>query len=234
LLEGQVEELLRERKGLLKIISHDIRSPFNKIHALIQLMKMSEDQLNEDQIEYLNNMHVTVMSGLELVRNMHDIKMIDEGLEISKEETDLNAIVKKAVQNFAELAELKKLKIYFDSSCKDAKLLVDSYYLQRAIENVISNAIKYSFEDKPINLNLEKDDNIYSLSITDFGQGIKPEEVDLLFKKYSKLSSRATKGEGSSGLGLYLAKYFLEQMNGEIFYHNQDKGMTTFVIQFPV
>ena len=233
-LENQLEDLKREKNGLQKIISHDIRSPFNKIQALIQLMKMNEELLNKDQIEYLSSMHITVMSGLELVRNMHDANLIEEGeIKISKEQIDLVTTVKKAISNFVELGELKGIKLHFNSFLKSALILGDDYYLQRSIENLLSNAVKYSYEDKPVNIDLDKEDNIISLRITNFGQGIKAEEVDLLFKKYSKLSSRPSKGEGSSGLGLYITQYFIEKMDGEVFFHHQNNGMTTFVMQLP-
>ncbi len=233
-LENQIEELKREKNGLQKIISHDIRSPFNKIHALIQLMKMSEDSLNEDQLEFLNSMHLTVMSGLELVRNMHDAQLIDQnGIEFSKDQVDLVILVKKSINTFEDLASLKKIKITFTPSIKNPIILADDHYLQRAIENLLSNAIKYSYENKPVKIDLTEEDNIISLSITNFSQGIKAEESDLLFKKYSKLSARPTGGEGSSGLGLYLTHYFVEKMNGEVFLRHQDHGMTTFVMQLP-
>ena len=233
-LEVELEELKRENGGLQKIISHDIRSPFNKIHALIQLMKMEEETLSDDQLEYLNSMHLTVMSGLELVRNMHDAKLIeDREVKMVKEQLDVAVLTKKAINTFEELALLKNIKIVFESSVKNPIILADEHYLQRAIENLISNAVKYSYEGKPVKIVLEKEDNIISLTITNFGQGIKAEEAEMLFKKYSKLSARPTKGEGSSGLGLYLTKYFTEKMGGEVFFHHQDNGMTTFVMQFP-
>ncbi|GEM_PF-2451283 len=233
-LENQLLELQKENNGLLKIISHDIRSPFNKIHAFIQLMKMEEDNLNTNQLEYLDNMHIAVMSGLELVRNMHDVKVVeDDKMDIKKEQCDLNLIITKAIQNFDPLAELKNTRVHFNSNCKNPLVLADPYYLQRAIENVISNAVKFTSESKPINVELKLEDKIYSISFTNFGQNIPMEELDLLFKKFSKLSPKPTKGEGSSGLGLFLTHKFLEKMDGEIFYQNQEKGMTTFVIQLP-
>lgn len=233
-LEEKIEELQREKAALQKIISHDIRSPFNKVHALIQLMKMDEDTLSENQKEYLENMHITIMSGLELIRNLHDVRLVDEDrVEISKEKADLFMIVGKAISNFEELAALKNIKIKLVNNCRKAELQTDAYYLQRAIENLISNAIKFSFEDKPIIVTLDAEDKIYSIKVDDFGQGIRPEEVKLLFSRFLKLSSKTTKGESSTGLGLYLADYFIKRLGGEIFYRNEKKGMTTFVIQLP-
>ncbi len=233
-LEAELEELKRENAGLQKIISHDIRSPFNKIHALIQLMKMEVESLSTDQVEYLNSMHLTVMSGLELVRNMHDAKLIEDGeITMEKKQVDLVILAKKAGNTFDELASLKDVTIDVQSSVKRPFVLADEHYLQRAIENLISNAVKYSYEGKPVKIDLEEEDNIISLKVTNFGQGIKAEETEMLFKKYSKLSARPTKGEGSSGLGLYITQYFVEKMGGEVFFHHQDNGMTTFVMQFP-
>lgn len=233
-LKEKLEEYENEKKGLLKIISHDIRSPFNKIHALIQLMKMDEDNLSGDQLEYLSSMHQTVMNGLELIRNLHDIRMIDEeNVSISKEQVDLVTVIRKSISNFEELAAMKKIKLFFKTSLKNAPIKTDDHYLQRAIENLISNAIKFSFGGKPVNMSLDLEDKIYTFQITDYGQGIKAEEVNLLFKRFSKLSSQPTKGENSAGLGLYLAKNFVNKLDGEIFYHNEDKGMTSFVIQLP-
>lgn len=233
-LEDRIEALEHEKKALQKVISHDIRSPFNKVHALIQLMKMDEDTLTKDQKEYLESMHITIMSGLELIRNLHDARLIDEGrIDISKEQADLFMITSKAISNFEDLAELKNIKIEFVNQCKKAEVLTDAHYLQRAIENVISNAIKYSYDNKPIVVTLSKEDNIYSIKVDDFGQGVRLEEVKLLFRKFQRLAAKATKGESSAGLGLYLADHFVRNLGGEIFHKNEKKGMTSFVIQLP-
>lgn len=234
-LKSELDQLKDEKYNLLKLVNHDIRSPFNRIFALLQLFEMESNEISSRQKEYLDLMYLSILSGLEMIRNLRDMREIDAGnIEIDKTEFDLVNTIQKAIRSFFKQIELKKLKIISELSIEKAPLISDEYYVQRVIENVLSNAIKFSTEKKEIIVRLKNNDTEFLIEIQDFGDGIKQDEEELLFKKFKKLSNIASGGEGSLGLGLYNTAYFLERLNGSITLNRNDKNGSSFIVRLPI
>lgn len=234
-LKSELDQLKDEKYNLLKLVNHDIRSPFNRIFALLQLFEMESNEISSRQKEYLDLMYLSILSGLEMIRNLRDMREIDaENIEIDKTEFDLVNTIQKAIRSFFKQIELKKLKIISELSIEKAPLISDEYYVQRVIENVLSNAIKFSTEKKEIIVRLKNNDTEFLIEIQDFGDGIKQDEEELLFKKFKKLSNIASGGEGSLGLGLYNTAYFLERLKGSITLNRNAKNGSSFIIRLPI
>ena len=234
-LKVELTQLKDEKYHLLKLINHDIRSPFNRIFALLQLFEMENGETSIQQKEYIDSMYLSILSGLEMIQNLRDMREIDAGHVVAeKSEVDLAQILQKSMRSFSKQVELKRIKINTDINLTDLSLQTDEYYFQRVIENVLSNAIKFSKHGKEVNIYVTRAENDIEITIQDFGEGIKPDEEHLLYQKFKKLSSIASGGEGSLGLGLHNTAFFLDQLKGKInLKRTQDQG-STFVIQVPV
>jgi len=233
-LKGELQRLKDEKYHLLKLINHDIRSPFNRLFALLQLLEFDQDNLTDQQIEYMDSMYLSILSGLEMIQNLRDMREIDAGkIEISNTKTQLEDIIQKSIRSFSKQIELKKLEIKVEMDNRHLILNTDSYYLQRVTENVLSNAVKFSKEGKMITIMTRNINSNLQIDIRDFGEGIKPAEESMLFEKFKKLSSFATGGEGSLGLGLYNARAILKMMNGEIIFNREVQPGSSFTISIP-
>jgi len=233
-VKSELAKLKEEKYNLLKLINHDIRSPLNRVFALVQLFEMESDEVSVRQKEYLDAIYLSILSGLEMIGNLRDMREIDaENIEIEKEEFDLANTIQKAIRTFSKQIEIKKLNIISEKSTEGTQCISDEYYVQRVIENVLSNAIKYSKEEKNIIVRLKNNEKGFEVDIQDFGDGIKKEEEHLLYQKFEKLSSIASGGEGSLGLGLYNTQYFLRKLNGSIALNRNDKLGSSFRIQLP-
>ena len=234
-LKSELDQIKEEKYNLLKLVNHDIRSPFNRVFALLQLFEMEDKELSDMQKEYLNSMYLSVLSGLEMITNLRDMREIDAGyVQIEKKDFSLLNCMTKAIRSFSKQLEIKKQILTSDIKVETASCHSDEYYVQRVIENILSNAIKFSKEGKEIKLRLTKDDNTYSIEIEDSGDGIKEEEEYLLFGKFQKLSSIATGGEGCLGIGLHNTEYFLKKLNGNIKMIRNDNPGSTFIIEMPI
>lgn len=234
-LKAELTQLKDEKYHLLKLINHDIRSPFNRIYALLQLFEMENGKATSQQKEYIDSMYLSILSGLEMIQNLRDMREIDAGnVDVENTSVDLVQIVQKSIRTFSKQLELKRIKINADFIDANVTIETDDYYVQRIIENVLSNAIKFSKHGKEVNIKIYKTVNEIEISIQDFGEGIKPDEEHLLYQKFKKLSSLASGGEGSLGLGLCNTVFFLGKLKGTIsLKRTQDPG-STFVIKLPI
>jgi signal transduction histidine kinase len=114
-------------------------------------------------------------------------------------------------------------------------VLADQDYLARILDNLVSNAIKFSHPNTSVTVSLnKKDTGKVQLAVKDEGQGIREDEMKKLFGKFSRLSARPTAKESSTGLGLYIVKSLVEELEGSIWCESVWEHGTTFFVELPV
>ena len=212
-----IDKLKKENQSLMKIISHDIRAPFTQLLAMIQMLDLERNEISPNQQHYLDRMYMSLASGMEMVKNLHDVRALEqENITVVKEEIRLIPIIEKVNQSFSKLAGLKSIKINFDKGRLDPEIKTDSYILEKILSNVLSNAIKFPESGSEVTVKLEKRGNEIIIIYEDNGPGIPQEELARVFSKYDKLSPKPTMGESTTGLGLYLARQFTGLIDGSI------------------
>lgn len=228
--------LNEEKNTLISVVSHDLKAPLNRIFALANLLYLSSDNLREEQKDYLEKMNQVVRDGLDLIRNLLDIRAIEfKGIEMKFEEIDLKKILQQMVKSYKSATEQKKQSIQF--VCTQSEPLIiesDRLYINRIIDNLLSNATKFSNTGGEIRVELSREDQGVVIRIIDSGPGIRKEERENLFKKYQVLSARPTAGESSTGLGLSITKSLVEMLDGSINYEDNPGGGSIFVVKLPV
>jgi len=212
-----IEKLQKENESLLKIISHDIRAPFTQLFALMQLLDLENGDINPSQRHYFDRMYHSLASGMEMIKNLHDIRSLDrDNITVVKEEIKLIPLIEKVNQSFSKLAGLKSMKISFEKGSLDPEVKTDSYLLEKILSNVLSNAIKYPEDGTEVRTKLEQRGDEVIIIYEDGGPGISDEELPMIYEKYTKLSTQPTMGESTTGLGMYLTKNFIELIDGKI------------------
>ena len=220
-----------EKQQIISVVSHDLKGPFNRIFALIQLMTLSTENLSKDQKEYLDKMHQIVADGLSMIRNLLDNRRLDEkAIDFVPENVNLSLLISLLVKNYKTLAERKKIKLFLETPTQ-LFILIDKLYFNRVIENLISNALKFSPPDSAIHVILESKNGLAEIRIKDEGPGISKEDQKMLFQKYNRLTARPTGGESSTGLGLYIVKTIVDKMGGEVFCESEEGKGATFVVR---
>ena len=229
-LEAKIAELEKEKLSLLKIVSHDLRSPFNKLFALIGLFKMSEDELSIEQANYLEKMELVISDALSKMRNLLDLKSIEgDGIDVLYEPINLSKIISKLIIENEAAADRKYINVVFDA--QSIVIYTDKLSLIRVLDQLLSNAIKYSPLKSDIKIAMEDNDDEVTIRITDGGHGISELEQKDLFKKFMVLSSRTTGGESALGIGLFIAQSMAKNIGGAINYDNQNGS--TFIFRLP-
>jgi signal transduction histidine kinase len=230
----QLEGLNQEKIQLIGLVSHDLKGPFNRIFALVQLMNMSKDNLTEDQKEYLGKIQQISVDGLGMVRNLLDSRKLDEtGIELKPTSLDFAHIVNSLVKHYLTIAEKKKIEIDLKIS-GDTTIRTDKNYLSRVVENLLSNAIKFSKEHKKIECLLIRKNDAIEFSVKDEGPGISKEDQQKLFSRFQSLSAKPTGGESSTGLGLYISKSIADKMGAEISCESEFGNGAKFTLRLPL
>ena len=212
-----IEKLHKENQHLLKLISHDIRAPFTQLFAMLQLLDLENEDIKPSQRHYFDRMYHSLASGMEMVKNLHDIRSLDQDqITVVKEEIRIIPLIEKVNQSFQKLAGLKSININFEKGSLNPEIKTDSYLLEKILSNVLSNAIKYPEDGTEVRIKLEQRGEEVIIIIEDGGPGISESELPLIFEKYTKLSTQPTMGESTTGLGIFLAKNFVEMIDGKI------------------
>jgi signal transduction histidine kinase len=241
-IEKQVRELTaqnqkqatlnHEKKQLIMLVSHDLKGPFNRIYALTQLLEMTGNYTDE-QKEYINKMYSIVGDGLNMVRNIVDVRKIDEkGLDPYPEKFNLPAVILPIVKQYNVLADKKKIKINYKTPEK-VEMMSDKNYICRVMENLLSNALKFSEPGKQVNVDITSDGSRVEIAVADEGPGLSADDLSKLYQKFTKLTPRPTGGESSQGLGLSIVKTLANCMGGDVRCESVLEKGSTFVVTLP-
>lgn len=222
-------KLDKEKNEFLGIAAHDLKNPLQTIIGYCQMQTSYFDKLSKEKIlKQTNNIEITSARMLDLVSNLLDINAIEEGLiKVNKEKTALFPLLEKITEGIENQASQKGIKVHLETTEKNMEVITDALLLRQIIENLLSNGIKYSPESSEVVLRCAKTNGTIEIAIIDSGPGIPVDEQELLFKKFSRLSTRPTAGESSHGLGLSIVKKLSDLLSIEVsFESEQGKGST--------
>jgi signal transduction histidine kinase len=222
-----IDELKEEKNSLLRVISHDIKSPFNQLFALIQLFELEGEDLGERQKEYIDKMYHAVISGIEMIQNLQDFRSIDENsLQANIEKLDLGNVMKKVITRYQIQSRLNKVRLNLKQEPESIIIYSDEILILKILEKIISNAIKYSGTNSTVEIHLEQINGEVWVHVNDEGPGLGQEEIPFIYEPFRTLSAKPTVGGGTTGLGMFIAQKISEVLGISIrIKRNQKKGL---------
>jgi signal transduction histidine kinase len=211
--QNQLLVLLDEQKNeFLGIAAHDLRNPLSVIQGFADLL---EEEIGDEFKIYTGTITRVSSEMLNLLNDFLDISKIESGrLDLKKNETDYIAFVEQNIKMNGFMAQNKRMKIVSDFEMANQLLSIDTGKIDQALNNLISNAIKYSYPDSTIIVKVFRKNNQIITQVIDHGQGIPENEMDELFKPFNQTSVRPTGGEKSHGLGLAIVKKIIDGHDG--------------------
>jgi two-component system, sensor histidine kinase and response regulator len=235
LLVEQLSKANAAKDRFLGMCAHDLRNPLSSIRGLAELMNENTiGGLNLEQREVVLTIHSASQSMLHLVNELLDFATIEAGhLKLDKEPTRIAEIIERAVRLSNIEAAKKDTRIVLVDAGESPLIDVDRNKIRQVIDNLISNAVKYSPRSSLVTVTLLTDGTAAGFAVRDDGPGIPENERHLLFKDYGRLSNRPTGGEKSTGLGLAICRKIVEAHGGTIAVHNNAVHGCEFAVLLP-
>jgi signal transduction histidine kinase len=216
----------------MSIVAHDLKSPLHRIKGMVEIMEL-EGGLTEDQRTYLEMTKAATRAGLDLIKDLLDVHMLQENTVPHFTEFDLSQFILEKTKDFEPTAEGKKIHLNI-AHVESEIVFQDEGYLSRIVDNLLSNAIKFSRNNSVVKIGAGKTGDYLWVSVKDDGPGFSDIDRIQLFQRFKKLSARPTGGETSNGLGLAIVKTLVDRLGGSIELNSQpDKG-SEFVVKLPI
>lgn len=228
--KSQLTGLNKEKDDLIAMVAHDLRSPLNNIKGLLSLIKDANGAEQEKMIELANESTDVLRTR---INQILDVEAINVGkINLKIEEINVSDILTKLVHHITPEAEQKQISFYAHS-VKDLNCKADQNYLLQILENLCTNAIKFSKQKSEIYVKVGRHMDHLRFEVQDQGQGIPKVEMKKLFERYAKISTLPTENEKSTGLGLPIVKKYVEAMGGKVWCESEVGVGSTFFFDLP-
>ncbi|MFY8000330.1 MAG: tetratricopeptide repeat-containing sensor histidine kinase [Candidatus Kapaibacteriota bacterium] len=235
----QLHDLNEEKNEILGIVAHDLKNPIGAVRSYGEMISL--DEISPSEIQNIGESIVQTSNRmLELVNNVLNANTIESGkMHLMLTVLEAAPIVEMLVDEYIGKAVEKGLTLHFMNLADAAstQIQVDESAFMQIIENILSNAVKYSPYNKNIWIRINKKERSQQqwvvIEIQDEGPGFTNEDKEKLFGKFARLSARPTGGEHSTGLGLSIVKKLVELMNGTVRCESTPQKGATFTLEFP-
>jgi PAS domain S-box-containing protein len=232
-IKKQNEELSKinaEKDKFFSIIAHDLKSPFQGLLGLTELMLLAdEDFTKEELLQYGKDLFKTASNVYKLLENLLQWAMMRKGsVDFTPKVLPISVCVEQNIEVLKQRAAQKGITLINDVSSNES-VYADEKMVDTILRNLLSNAVKFTKRNgevivRAININSE----IVEVSVSDTGIGISEKNVNRLFKIEEKVGSKGTEGEESTGIGLLLCKDFVEKNGGNIWVESVEGAGSTF------
>lgn len=224
----ELRRLMQQKDDFVGIVAHDLRNPLNAILNSVMLLKddVEPGSLSEEMLGYVQQ---SSQQMEQIISDLLDLERLNQEEIGSKlQALDIDTAVRGCVQRLMPSARVKRQKVAIDSA-RELHALGEEKLLVQILDNLISNAIKYAPMGGQIHISSHQlEDGSVRLDIEDDGPGIPLEKRDQLFTKFSRIDSKPTNFEPSTGLGLYLAQKLAEHQSAKITYADREGGGSRF------
>lgn len=231
-----LNELITYKNNLIGIAAHDLRNPIAVIMGFSDLMLTGDrTNLTEDNIMFLQNIYKSSQSMLTLINDLLVFSSFESGkVNLNLTESNISELLSENINLNRIIAGKKKIELRLEKPNEDIYLIMDKDKIVQVLNNLIGNAIKFSFENSVIDIKLRTDSDNAVFLVSDKGTGIAPQNIINLFKPFSKISTVGTSGEKGTGLGLNIVKNIVEAHEGKVWVESEQGSGTTFFVSLPL
>jgi len=230
----QLRKLESLRDSLTHMIVHDMRTPVTSMYGYLQTLQAHEaDTLTDEGREYLAIVMSETQNLIEMISSLLDVSKMEHGeMQLDVSDFDLVGAVREVLARLEPLREQRTITL--DVPDAPVRVCADAHLISRVIQNLLSNALKFTREDGRIGVRVEPGEREVRVCVSDDGPGVPEEYRERIFEKFGQVESRAKQQKYSTGLGLTFCKLAVESHGGRIGLDSEiDKG-STFWFTLPV
>lgn len=236
--ELELSELNKRKDNLIRMVSHDIKNPLTGIVGLSNMIKSNPEMPEDQKTEMLQVVENSGQNLLEMVENiLDDENSAKKHNEANLIETDLQEIAEKVIGVNNPKAILKQINLSLKTDLKLKTVKVDPIKIEIALNNLVSNALKFTLRNGEVTLQVISSEDQIQLKVIDTGIGMTEDLMESLFKQERNsehISNQGTEGEIGTGLGLDVVQDYVSKHKGEVQVESEEGVGTTFTINIPV
>ena len=243
-LQEQIEAERRAEKSkqeLITNVSHDLRSPLTSILGYLRLVKDHKYEDTEQLEEYVQVVYTKAEQLKDLIDDLFEYtKLSYQGVQMTIQRISLNELVEQSLEEFIPLFEENNLQLQRTFADEEFLLNVDPNKTHRVIENLISNAVRYSKKPSAVKVILKRENDNVQLIVENQGEKMSRFELEKIFERFYRKDAARNPENGGSGLGLAIAKSIVEMQGGRIWAECDDckegarEPLIRFIVSFPI
>jgi two-component system, OmpR family, sensor histidine kinase VicK len=224
-----------KKNSILNILSHDLAGPLGMIHSLSRMLEEDlKSNSNEEIHQMIGLIERSSKQGIHLIQEFIKQEFLEStSVEVVKHRVDLVQAIRESMEEYQLSQQLTGKTFHYLHASDKLYLDLDEFKFMQAINNLISNAIKFTPDGGKITVALEEKEDTVLIRVADTGIGIPEKYHATLFDKFTGARRTGVKGEPSVGLGMSIIKTIVEWHQGKIWFESQENKGTTFFIEVP-
>jgi signal transduction histidine kinase len=228
-------ELQDVQASFTSMLVHDLRAPLTVIKGYADLLGATADPLTARQQRYLKSMQDSCSRMLRLIGDILDVSKLEAGrLTLELKPVDLGTLALEIGEQTRPLAQQKRIDIAVRIGTDLPLVQADARRLEQVFSNLLNNALKFTPQGGTIGLDATAVDGEVEVAVEDSGPGIPPDELSLLFEKFSQTSSGKSSAAPGTGLGLLICRHLVEAHGGRIWVESEVGRGSRFIMRLPI
>jgi PAS domain S-box-containing protein len=232
----QEMEIDKAKTEFVSLASHQLRTPLSAINWYAEMLIAGDaGKLNKEQKQYINEIYLGNQRMVSLVNALLNVSRLELGtFSVEPEQAQITTIADDVIKELKPQMEKRKIKFSKKYQTKIPQMMLDKKLANIIFQNLLSNAFKYTPEQKSVSLEINTNKKDLLIRVADTGLGIPLSQKDRIFTKLFRADNvRATDTEGT-GLGLYIVKSIVDNVGGEIYFTTEENKGTTFNVSIPL
>ncbi|MEA3478934.1 MAG: ATP-binding protein [Bacteroidota bacterium] len=236
MLEEQNFDLLNfneEKNHLISVVVHGLKNPLTSSICMAEMLMQSGGKLSEDQVQYVEIILKSLGRMSKMINQILDVNVIDSKiLDLKFEKINLKSIIESIHTNHKPTFDQKEQEI--DLDLDDILVELNEVYILQVVDNLFSNAVKFTPNGKNIWISLKRVNDNALLIIKDEGIGISFKDCENIFTMYQPKKHHLRQDEPDPGLGLAIVKKYVTAMNGMVWCESEEGKGSSFYVEFPL
>lgn len=232
----RADDANRAKDEFISVVSHELRTPLTSLVGGVALARSG--RIGEVSARLYSVLNIAHRNGIRLTRLVDNIllaqKIDIDALTLESERVEITALLEESFNENAMFAKERSIQLVLEDAVRRATIIGDAFAIRQIIDNLVSNAIKFSTEGGIITGALDMSNGEAKLSITNAGQGIPDGMEHHVFGRFEQVANSNQHSTQGSGLGLHISKKLANKMSGDVFYESVLGSSTTFYVTFPV